>query len=195
MSGSVVAVMMAQKIASGGGASASDSFTGTGNLTGNWTVVVGSFNQTGGAVYGNTGAASSYAYWNAHADSGDQEAEVTMNPSASGQYIGPVVRGATAAFTCAAVDCDSSQLYLSIWTAGAQSVVSGFPITAPAAGTVIKLRAEGASTLRLYFNGVEQTGFGSPYTVSGMLSTGRKGIGAYSNGTTTGAADWACLDL
>lgn len=177
---------------------ATDTFAGSGNLTSPWTVVAGSFNQTGGAVYGNTGATSSYAVNTTDGVLGDQEAEVTMTPSGSGQFIGPAVRGSNAAFTCANVDAGSDGVYISTWSGGTQTVVTG-PLSAPAAGTAIKLRATGTGAgiqLRLYFNGAEQTGSGSPWTVGTACSdTGYTGITAYSNGTTTGASDWTGTNL
>lgn len=177
---------------------ATDTFAGSGNLTSPWTVVAGSFNQTGGAVYGNTGATSSLAVYTTGGVIGDQEASVTMNPRGSGQFIGPAVRGSSSAFTCANVDSGADGLYISYWVAGTQTVVVG-PLTAPAAGTVINLRATGTGAgnqLRLYFDSVEQTGSGSPWTVgTNIPNTGYTGITAYSNGTTTGATDWTGTDL
>lgn len=173
---------------------ASDTFSGTGNLTAPWTVVSGSFNQTGGACYGNVGATSSYAVNTTDGVIGDQDSEITLNPSGSGQFFGPCVRGSSSAFTCGAVDAGSDGVYVSTWAAGTQTLVAG-PLTPPAAGTLVKLRAEGATTLRLYYAGVEQVGLGSPFTAAGLPASGYYGVVAYSNGTTTGAADWTGTDL
>lgn len=177
---------------------ATDTFSGSGNLTAPWTVVAGSFNQTGGACYGAAAAASSYAVNTTDGILGDQEAEVTANPLEVGVYIGPAVRGSSSAFTCANVDASSGDLYVSTWAAGTQTVVAG-PITAPTAGNTVKLRATGTGAgnqLRLYYNGVEQTGLGSPWTVGTALpDTGYTGITAYNNSGTTGAADWTGTNL
>jgi len=168
---------------------ATDTFAGSGNLTGNWTVIAGAFNQTGGAVYGSSGGASSYAWWNADTFSDDQEAYIIVSPIGGGHYIGPAVRCAEGAFTCANLDCSSGDLYISTWSGGTQTVVAG-PLTAPVNGDKVTLRAEG-TTLSYYFNDVLQ----NSYTPGGLPSSGRLGITAYHSGTTTGATDWTGVDL
>lgn len=177
---------------------ATDTFAGSGALTAPWTTVVGSFNQTGGACYANSGGASSFAVNTTDGVLGDQEAEVIMDPSGSGQFIGPAVRGSNSAHTGAAVDGGSDGIYINTWAAGSFTNVVG-PITAPAAGTAVKLRATGTGAgnqLRLYFNGVEQTGSGSPWTVgTGIPNTGYTGLSGYSSGTGTGAASWTGTNL
>jgi hypothetical protein len=168
---------------------ATDTFDGSGTLTSPWTVIAGSFNQTGGIVYGNSNSISSFAVNTSTGVLGDQECTVTMTPRGSGQFIGPAVRCSSSAHTGAAVDCSSDGLYINTWSAGTATTLPGMPITAPAAGTAIKLRATGSNTLRLYYNGVEQTGLGSPFTAT-FPATGYCGLSAYSNGTGTGATDW-----
>jgi hypothetical protein len=166
-----------------------DDFSGSGALGGDWTVTAGSFTQSGGNCYGDTGSTSSFAIYTTGSVSDDHESETTLQPRGSGQYFGPVVRGNTTDSACANVDAGADGLYVSTWSAGgAQTVIIG-PVTCPAAGTRIKLRAVGTQ-LRLYYDDVEQTGEGSPWTPAGLPATGRYGISAYSNGTSTGASAW-----
>lgn len=167
---------------------ATDTFGGSGNLTGNWTVVTGAFNQSGGVVYGNSANASAYAYWNADTFTDDQEAWIIADPLAGSNYIGPAVRCATGAFTCANLDVSSGDLYISTWSAGTQTVVAG-PLAAPTAGDKVTLRAVG-TTLSYYFNDVLQ----NSYTPGGLPSSGRLGITAY-NDVGTGASEWTGTSL
>ena len=171
---------------------ATDLFDGSGNLGApNWTVVTGAFNQSGGTCYGNAADASSLAvYTGGGALSNDHEATIVLTPRGSGQYIGPAVRCSSSEFTCAGIDCDSVDLYLSTFAAGVQTVLPGFPVASPAAGTSITLRASG-TTLSYYYDGVLQGSF----TPAGLPASGRYGIQSYSNGTGTGTPSWVGNEL
>lgn len=170
-----------------------DLFGGSGALNGNWSVQAGSFIESGGNCYGDTASTSSLARYAASSPGDDHEASVIFVRAPGGDFIGPAVRIAPAAFTCANVDCSDTALYVSTWAAGSQTVIIG-PQTPPANGTKITLRAVGTQ-LRLYFDSVEQTGLGSPWTPGGLPSTGTWGISAYSSGGTNGASEWEGVDL
>ena len=168
-----------------------DDFSGSGALGGDWTVTAGSFTQSGGSCYGDTNSTSSFAIYTTGSVSTDHKSGVVLQPRGSGQFFGVVVRGNTSDSACANVDAAADGLYVSTWDAGgSQTVLPGFPITCPAAGTLIELEAVG-TTLRLLFDGVEQWS-GTP---AGLPVSGRYGICAYSTGTTTGASSWTGADV
>lgn len=172
---------------------AQDLFGGSGALNANWTVVAGSFVEGGGNAYGGSAAASSMAVYNAETPGNDHEAYIILQPRGGGDYHGPAVRCSAGAFTCANVDAGADGLYISTWAAGTQTVVAG-PLTCPAAGTKITLRAVGTQ-LRLYFDDVEQTGSGSPWTPGGLPASGTWGMTAYNNNQGTGASEWGGTNL
>lgn len=167
---------------------ATDSFTGSGALTGNWTEVTGTFNQTGGAVYGNS-AGSAYAVWTGSSFSDDQEVETTIAPLGGGQYIGGALRCSAGAFTCVQVQISSADLYLYKWAAGTPTTIAG-PLTAPSSGDVVKIRMVG-DTLTYYFNGSLQGTYGSV----GAPASGSIGLVSFGTGTTTGVSDWTGTSL
>lgn len=163
----------------------SDSFTGSGNLSSPWVVVTGQFNQTGGVCYGDVNSTSSYAAYDENLGT-DHECSVTVNPGGSGQFIGPTVRGSKVAFTCANVDAGSDGMYVNTWAAGTPTTLEG-PISFPGAPVVLRLVAQGDDLLFYIGGSLHATYTGA---LAGMTDV-NAGITSYSNGTTTGAADWS----
>lgn len=184
------------RFAAGGGGPtqiASDSFTGTNgdSLSTNWTVVQGAWQIQSNAATPNSVGASAAATWNANTFNDDQYAQVTNTAATgSGNYAGVSVRGSTSAFTMTSAVWDNTDMYVSTWVAGAQTVVAG-PITAPTVGQVVRIEAEG-TTLRVYFDGVLG---GRSYTPAGMQSSGRPGIDGYNNSKTIRIDDWSAGNL
>lgn len=198
MSGATVAVIAAQKIASGGGGQvASDTFTGTdgASLSANWTTNWGSFIINTNAAASNASGASCAAYWNANTLNDRQYAELVAVAQSNGQFIGPAVRmqtGTTASTrTYASAVWDSSNMYVSTFVNDAQNVIAG-PITGPGVGVLVRIEADG-TTLRVYFDGA--LGGRTYNSVTGLQTSGRAGLDGYSNGTGTRGDSWACGNL
>lgn len=184
---------------------ATDAFTGTGTLSGSWTLyndsgASGAIERISDKAKGNASVdGSSYAIWTADSFNANQSSECKVY-NLSGYGYGPIVRGdsGTKASYWALQDGATT---LTIYKMGGFTAIGAqyTGLTIPD-GTLIKLTASGGATttLELFVAGVSQ---GTRSDSSSALTAGSAGIGVYllrgqlddwtGDNLASGGSNWA----
>jgi hypothetical protein len=167
-----------------------DCNTGPSSLSGNWTVITGSWSYLsfppGGCL--NAAAVEGMAAWTGDSFTSDQYSQVIADPS---HYTGPCVRcsdgggGTNNGYNIYAGAGDTG-FYK--WVAGTRSTLSGSWTNTLSGGEDFKLMATGTTTttLEVFVNGVSK---GSTTDSSSAITTGSPGMAAYQSGTYTFRGD------
>jgi hypothetical protein len=160
---------------------ATESFTGTGSLSGSWTQQKNSISRSSDQGKADVDLDDSYAIWTADSFSNDQYSQVKVI-SYGGDYIELPARGSGSNNDYILYWQSMTSIVISKWVAGVQTDLQDTGVTATA-NDVIKLECVGTS-IKAYKNGAQ---IGTTVTDS-SLASGSAGCGGY--GQAARFDDW-----
>lgn len=163
---------------------ATDTFDGTGALSANWTVDVGTFTRTSGVCY-STASTNALAYWNADSFAAAQYGKGTISGLVSYDYIGVSTRcdGSSNGYTNYTKDTTAFIVRVDTGSETTLDTDTGTPYSN---GDVIGLQSDG-SVHTGYNNGSPVTAFNA---TDSTYTTGSPGLSGYFNGPASGLTDW-----